>query len=758
MKNLKIVGLFLLALCLVSCRSSLKSGGAVLRFSQDGETYTVEISTGNRAWARAGQPAGIYIQPEGGEEPTRRLYAKGYDKVSRRGDNITAEARIETENGSSFRIEDRYHILQEGVFGMDRTVTVLHEGTGDAGFASHASFPMDGTGFEYFIPSILYKDTAHVRPSAIAADLDVDQMYVKETRSALPLAMARSTGNGTTLALLHHHPAISSSGFPGGGSPGEISGALQYGSIGFSMPPSLSLDFTWPSLEGPRNYEPKNRPDKEVWIGRFHPVEEGFSHAYSLALIPMETPGYNEAMTRCFSTAYTLENPPVTNIDMAAIYDQHIELFNAEYRSYGKGARKAAGLPWSLDLPDGTNREGVSFQMGFVGQQTSVGYHMYRYGWEHGDEEIKEKGRTILDFWTSPSIMDSYFPVVWWDPADNATLGRSRGYPSFLRCMVDGMEGLLDACRCAAAYGDPQPVWDRELRRVAENLVRKQNADGSFVRAWETDGSVHPGWDRNTFGASPLNTPEAVRFLVRMYEYTGEDLYREAALKAAEYSYNVLYQTLGKYVGGTPDNPNTVDKEAAIYALYAFNAAHELTGDEKYLKAAEHAALNAMSWVYCYDFPVPNINPEDDAKNPFMKGGTLGFSLIATGHSAADVYISCLFYELYKLYVKTGNEQYRDMALFVENDTKQSADYDGRLHYKYRAFMTEATNIANLGYWSVNLWLPWCSIVTIDPILRLKDTFGVMNIEDISLPMSTLRERLASEGSGGRPLRSCQNN
>ncbi|MBR1678928.1 MAG: hypothetical protein IJ701_05695, partial [Bacteroidales bacterium] len=71
MKNLRIAGLFLLALCLVSCRSSLKSGGAVLRFSQDGETYTVEISTGNRAWARAGQPAGIYIQPEEGEEPTR---------------------------------------------------------------------------------------------------------------------------------------------------------------------------------------------------------------------------------------------------------------------------------------------------------------------------------------------------------------------------------------------------------------------------------------------------------------------------------------------------------------------------------------------------------------------------------------------------------------------------------------------------------------------------------------------------------------
>ncbi|MGG6497703.1 UNVERIFIED_CONTAM: hypothetical protein NY603_32750, partial [Bacteroidetes bacterium 56_B9] len=81
-----------------------------------------------------------------------------------------------------------------------------------------------------------------------------------------------------------------------------------------------------------------------------------------------------------------------------------------------------------------------------------------------------------------------------------------------------------------------------------------------------------------------------------MFEHTGETKYKEAAIKAADFSYNELYLKLGKYVGGTPDNPNTVDKEAAIFALYGFNAIHELTGDLKYLKAAEHAANCAMSW------------------------------------------------------------------------------------------------------------------------------------------------------------------
>lgn len=58
---------------------------------------------------------------------------------------------------------------------------------------------------------------------------------------------------------------------------------------------------------------------------------------------------------------------------------------------FGKGNIKAAGLPWSLDLPDGTNTEGISFQMGFVGQQIAVGYHMYRYGLDHHDSETRER-------------------------------------------------------------------------------------------------------------------------------------------------------------------------------------------------------------------------------------------------------------------------------------------------------------------------------------------------------------------------------
>ena len=237
-----------------------------------------------------------------------------------------------------------------------------------------------------------------------------------------------------------------------------------------------------------------------------------------------------------------------------------------------------------------------------------------------------------------------------------------------------------------------------------------------------------------------------------MFEHTGETKYKEAAIKAADFSYNELYLKLGKYVGGTPDNPNTVDKEAAIFALYGFNAIHELTGDLKYLKAAEHAANCAMSWTYCYDFAIPNRDAMDAQKNPFVKGGITGFSIIATGHSGADNFIAYMFYEMYKLYIKTGNELYLHMAKLLQNNTKLNTDFDGRMNYKYRAFMPEATNVADLAFRSVSLWLPWASIANIEPIVNLEEAFGKKDLSQIDMSLPELRSRLTIYGVGGKPL------
>lgn len=742
---------------------NMRSGNYLLTFQEGDGGYKVMLRNADEVICIQDLPAYITIRSQDTLSTGRYLekeYRQAYQQVVKTQSGICASARIETEKGSVFLVEDKYTLLKEGVFILHRDVEVEKAQVEDAGFASCVSFrsglgSSESNDYEYFIPSVLYRNTSEVRKDAVAANLNVARMYVKETRSGLPLVMLREKRTGNSLTLMHYKPRIDVGQHVGGGAPNEVNDELQYGSIGYSMQPSLSVDFCYPCAEGPRTYEygGRKRTSGPIWSKRYHAVKEGNKQRYSIALIPDKKADYNEAMVYAFGMAYAIEEPEILKMNMDEIYRQNIDLFKAEYRSFGNESAKAAGLPWSLDLPDGKNTEGVSFQMGFVGQQIAVGYHMYRYGLDHNDAETRDKGQSIVDFWVSDAIMKTYFPTVWWDPANNATAGQRREYPSFLRCFVDGMEGLLDAYRISVAYKQPQEAWNDALRRVASHLVQKQNADGSFYRAYKTDGEVETGGDRNTHGDSKLNTPVAIRFLVKMFEHTGEQKYKDAAIKAAEFSYNELYLKLGKYVGGTPDNPNTVDKEAAIFALYGFNAIHELTGNPKYLKAAEHAANCAMSWTYCYDFAIPNRDEMDATKNPFSHGGIAGFSIIATGHSGADNFIAYMFYEMYKLYIKTGNKLYLNMAQFLQNNTKLNTDFDGRMNYKYRAFMPEATNVADLAFRSVSLWLPWASIANIEPIVHLEEAFGEKDIFKITMSLSELQNKLETYGVGGKPLK-----
>lgn len=731
--------------------TQMRTSEYVLDFVPSSEGHGLCIMQNQNQLFTQPHPVQIYICDSATLK--EKAYIAKYKRISNRNGQIKAVAEAVIPDGHTFLVTDIYTVKDQA-FVLQRHVNVKESGTKGNGFATGFSL-LDsdkGQNHEYFIPSILYRNPSEMWPHSIAADLNVARMYVKETRTGIPMAMLRNSENGHRITLLHH-PDISTGGYPDGGSPGIINNQIRFGSLGYSFYPDLSVDFRFPCAEGPRSYEYHRRNPSSPWVNRYHHLHRKAEQDYTLYIIPSKEATYNQAMVQTCQEAFCLIQPKIRNIDPDSIYVNDIQIFLSEYRQFGTGEIIAAGLPWSLDLPGGTNKEGVSFQMGFVGQQIAVGYHLLRYGLDRHYPDAIRKGEAIVDFWTSSPITTSYFPPVWWDPADNATGGRNREYPCFLRCMTDGMEGLLDACRISKAYERLQPQWESALEKTARHLLARQNSDGSFYRAYRTNGEVETQGDRNTMGTSKFNTSIPIRFLAKMYEYTGDKRYKESALKAADFVYHNLYLELGKYVGGTPDNPNTVDKEAAVFALYGFNAAFLLSKEHKYLQAAEHAALCAMSWVYCYDFSVPNRNKEDLGKNPFSQGNTSGFSVIATGHSGADNFAAYLYYEIYKLYIFTGKPIYRQMALFLQNNTKSCTNFDGRLPYKYKAFLPEATNIADMSFRSVSLWLPWSSIANIEPIVQMEETFGENDIRKIKNNLNSLRNLLSDYGCGGKPLR-----
>lgn len=668
--------------------------------------------------------------------------AKSYETVSAQVYGYLCTATVTTENGSEIDFKDRYY-LHDNSLAMSRTAEVMAVGQGDFGFETVYSFgsaetSKDYSAFDYFIPSILYKDSRDMTSGAQGSNLNVPKMYVKETRTGLPLAMLRDRESGYSLAIAHLEPQITVNGKLYGGSNGNADNALQYGSIGYSSEGGMSVDFCYPSAE----------LQGSGWTRIYHEMEVGSSHTYKVSILPDKQDTYAKSMTETFKSAFNAESPAVAqDVDIDSIYNDNLEVFNATYKEFDTDGIVEAGVPFSLDLTssdtygDWSSSQGYTFQMGFIGQQTSIGYFLLSEGVETNDSALEDKGRTMLDFWASSKIMNTVLPPVWWDPVNGSTTasGAARNYPSFLRCFVDGMEGMLDACVYAKSNNVAgYESWEAAVLKVGNWMAENQNDDGSYYRAYETDGSVCTRTVGNTWqGTSKLNTPVAVRFLVRLYEYTGEQKYYDAAVRAAEFSYQNLYLDREKYVGGTPNNPNTFDKEAAIYALYCFDAAYELTGEEKYLEAAEHAAISALSWVYCYDFAVPSGSDADI--NTFADGGVSGFSLIATGHSGADNYSSVLYYEFYKLYLHTEDEFYLNAAYFLQQNTKLSSDYNGEVGYSFRALCPEATGVVvfSLGGSGAKLWLVWCGVVNIQPIVYMRSTFGEADVAALRLRLSS---------------------
>jgi hypothetical protein len=192
-----------------------------------------------------------------------------------------------------------------------------------------------------------------------------------------------------------------------------------------------------------------------------------------------------------------------------------------------------------------------------------------------------------------------------------------------------------------------------------------------------------------------------------------------------------------EYRGGTCDNLDIQDKEAGIYALFAFLSLYDLTKETRWLEASCGAADYVETFTYVWNFPVTTPYPA----HPFNKNHISGQSHITVGGGGADVYMASCSYVFYRLYLLTGDDHYRDFAEFINLNSKQANDIDGSCGYRIPGLVHESGSFAEQQYQGRYHWLPWCTYVEIDPASRLYDTFGAYEIADCEkLPME---ERVA---------------
>lgn len=652
-------------------------------------------------------------------------YKLNYADAVLEGKSAICRASVITKAGSCFNVTDRY--IADGSKSsvrLSRSVVVSKVKDEDRAFNSYvllgSSVAARSDNYDYFIPSILYKDASNLPPGAIGSNLSHEWILAREERAALPLAMIHHKGKGTSVSLtdINLNPAT----FKGDqGMSHVVNEDMEFGSLGFHLANTeTSLAYCYPGTEGEYSYADGGRVDKKRWARRSHPVRSDIVHEYTLEFRFEPKADFPTAMAAHWQAAFNLYDPQLLDVDSEDVIKYCIEVLDHYYME----DNGVPGFPFSVYLPGGAVCE-RSYAMGFVGMQPACAFYLYRIGVETNNETYCMKGEKILDFWANNCLNDAGMPRVWWDISPWNFFRNEND----IRNMQGGMEAIIGAWMLAEAHAPgSKQNWLNCCKRAADWMLAQQQVDGTWCKTFNSAGVI---MDRGKFLTSNL-----IRFLTYMYAATGESKYKDAALKAGDFCYEEMHVPY-KYIGSVIDNPYVKDRESGQKAIEAFLALYDLSGDEKWLDAASQAAYYTATYMYAWNIPVET----GDTPLEWPRDKTsVGLTIIATGHSGADCGFSYNSFEYLRLYILTGNRDFLRIAELLEKNTKQTMDYDGTLGYAYRGLQTEAIRVVTPRGYGVKLWLPWVTASALDPLFKMKDAYGQVGVSKIALrPLSELK-------------------
>jgi len=662
-----------------------------------------------------------------------------YERATIGERKLTCAGVVRSRRGTKFLFRDSYRPTTPGAFELTREVEVSDVQAGDVAFNTvfhiAAGQAAAFAAREFFVPSIWYR-TNFTRPIAgqLASDPNDHFFLFREDRLPLPLVAARDRETGDTVALTH--VAAEPTTFAGDqGLARVVDDRLQFGSLGVVRQNDVALCFMFPGSEGEKNRTKGASP--KGWALRSHPVRSGVPHRYELMLSAATTAAYPDAVEKTWKQAFARYRPTVRRVDLAVAFAGLLDTLDHYYVGTSAGY-DAPGFPFSVYLPSGTVR-GYNYQMGFVGRQLPNAFFLIHEGIDQERAGWREKGEAIVDFWALESPCADGWPHTWYDPSTTAGKpGRWRASDNrhggtAMRVATTGMEGMLSAWRKAARHDSAKPEWLAACRRFGDWLVTNQHDDGSYALAY---GPLNADGRREPTEASKAATCNPIRFLVSLHEATHDERYLRAARRAGEFC---LQHSHGPYfyAGSVVDNPVTPDRESGQEALAAYLALRDATHDKRWLDAAVQAARYTETWMMACEVPAVVDGPKGFPADRSIVGQTV----IATGHSAADLGLAFSAYDFYRLYLFTGDEHFLDVTRLLVHNTKQSLNWDGSLYPGLpKGLQLEAFSVSMPRRRGVMECLSWNYAAHLDPLIRFKERFGDIDFEAIErLPLDLRR-------------------
>lgn len=665
----------------------------------------------------------------------RKIFYANYTSFEKSGEQLKMQAILNaTPSTTVFEVNDLYTSKGNGEYELQRNIKVLE--TGDSPYPSFFSsfglqFSPSGNLLdnEYFIPGVWYKGNFEPDgnlPNGIPTAKD-NNFFYREDRTPLPVVMMREKESGVTFTIIHKDSKCETTLNDCKGV--EADAGYQFGGIGVAKRTQTD---TYTALA--------TYPGSDLRAGgmgeRKHPITEGFDkHNYKVYFKINKTDNYASALRTSWELAYDLYNPKIRNIDLNSAYSGLIETVNHYYMAYPDA--QGPGFPWGVNLRD-FHLNKNTYELGFVGCQPGAGYALFRDGVENKNEDYQKKGGKVVEFWATNCLSGLGLPKTryaamggTWDNAKTS-----------IRQAATGMGFILNAWCYAKLNGIDKPTWLAASKKFGDFLVSYQEADGSYYLEYDPfkiENGKHPVGIKNKY-----LTICAVRYLVELYIATGDERYKTAAVKAAEYSYKHIHEKY-MYVACVIDNPQTIDSESGQQALNGFLSIYDLTKDKKWLDAAEQAATYEETWSYMFEVPVETDQTENTDWP--RDRSIVGQHIIAIGHSATDLGFAWSSFVYYRLYLLTGKKHYLSVARVAAHNTKQSMNLGQELYpgqpegLQQEAFQVRVTNRPRRTG-SIMEALTWNFTAHLDPMIRFMDAFGTCDLEKIEAMPKEKRDEL----------------
>ncbi len=299
------------------------------------------------------------------------------------------------------------------------------------------------------------------------------------------------------------------------------------------------------------------------------------------------------------------------------------------------------------------------FVFGWCGQAASLGYAMQNLYQFIDDDKWNDKIQKSLDHLTTSPFNETGFHLIY-DVDNNTWSGQD-----FLS-QGQGMYNFSKAIQSArgSSYFDISK-WE-----------------GFIIKA--SDLHAHRVLNNSWY---PISTNEGflVAPLTIAYQLFGNQLYYDAASKIADHYIERHINMVEPYWGGTLDATGE-DKEGAWAAFQAFISMYDISGDEKYLKAAEHAAYVTLSYTVVWDIQMP---PSRLGNYNFK---TRGWTTVSPQNMHLDVYGVNYAPWLYKLGLYLNKETIKKISLLMYRSCGQMID-----PYGSHGEQLQQTNFAQRG-------------------------------------------------------------